>query len=69
MSTAARKARKRAGIKFERTPKVGTPLLERFWFTQLVYGPAGTKHERRLQPRSAKKIQRAVDARKGGSEK
>lgn len=29
MSTTARKARKRAGTKFERTPKVGTPIQER----------------------------------------
>ena len=37
MSTAARKARKRAGIKFEKPAKVGTPLelrratIEREW--------------------------------------
>lgn len=29
MSTTARKARKRAGIPFVRTPKVPTPVLER----------------------------------------
>lgn len=29
MSNAARKARKRNGIKFERKPKVGTPLEQR----------------------------------------
>ena len=29
MSTAARKARKAAGVSFERAPKVGTPLAER----------------------------------------
>lgn len=29
MSTAARKARKRAGIKFFKEPKVGTPLAQR----------------------------------------
>jgi hypothetical protein len=29
VSTAARKARKRAGEKFEKAPKVGTPVEER----------------------------------------
>jgi len=29
MSTKARKARKSAGVKFVRTPKVGTPVTER----------------------------------------
>lgn len=32
MSTAARKARKRAGTPFTRTPKVGTPAHERAEF-------------------------------------
>jgi pimeloyl-CoA synthetase len=32
MGTAARKARKKAGVKFERQPKTGTPLAERSFF-------------------------------------
>jgi hypothetical protein len=60
MSTTARKARKRAGIKFEKAAKVGTPILERAFFTQLVFGPAATKHASRRQPRSAKKIAAAL---------
>lgn len=63
MATAARKARKTAGIKFERTPKTPTPLMERSWFAADVRGPVGTKHSLRVQPRSAKKIKRALAAR------
>lgn len=36
MSTAARKARKRAGIKFTKAPKVGTPVAERAFVTMPV---------------------------------
>lgn len=39
MSTAERKARKRAGLKFERKPKTGTPLIERAWFESLIFDP------------------------------
>jgi hypothetical protein len=63
MSTAARKARKRAGIKFVRTPKVATPLLERSWFTQMFPGLPGTRSQGQMVPRSAKKIRRALSAR------
>lgn len=63
MSTTARKARKRAGEKFTRTPKIGTPLLDRAWFAGLVWGPKGTKNESLLGPRSAKKIKAALAAR------
>jgi hypothetical protein len=35
MSTTARKARKRAGIKFERTSKAATPLYARSGFQRL----------------------------------
>ena len=40
MSAAARKARKREGVPFTRTPKVGTPLAERAiaWTAQMVNG-------------------------------
>ncbi|ARC56032.1 hypothetical protein AS850_02955 [Frondihabitans sp. 762G35] len=37
MSTTARKARKRAGIKFDRTPKIGTPLSERSQPDEMYY--------------------------------
>lgn len=58
MSTAARKARKRAGIKFEKAQKVGTPPEQRSYVTQPVQGPAGTKFANYQQPRSAKKRER-----------
>lgn len=61
MSTAARKARKRAGIKFERKPKVGTPLLERAEFAGMVFGPV--KGRARWHFRSAKKVAAAAAAR------
>ena len=41
MSTAARKARKRAGIPFTKPPKVGTPLEERSFVTAEVYRKPG----------------------------
>lgn len=63
MSTAARKARKRAGIKFEKTQKVGTPFQERAWFRALVLGPTGTRHAGQMQRRSKKKRDRALRAR------
>lgn len=36
MATAARKARKAAGVKFTRRPKVGTPVEERSWFASIL---------------------------------
>lgn len=63
MSTAARKARKRAGIKFTKTPKVGTPFLERSWVTALVMHPVSKRYPLGMAPRSAKKIARALKAR------
>lgn len=63
MSTAQRKARKRAGIQFEKPAKVGTPLQERAWFAGLVMGPQGTRHAGKQQERSAKKKARALAAR------
>lgn len=63
MSTAARKARKRAGIKFEKAPKVGTPIQERAWFSALVWGAPGTRFEAKQRRRSAAKRQRALEAR------
>ncbi len=65
MSNTARKARKRAGIKFdyEAKRKVGTPLLERAWFNGLVPGPARTRLDGAFQPRSLKKRVAALGAR------
>ena len=62
MSNAARKARKRAGIKFEKPAKVGTPLESRKWFAGLVWGSPGTSYDGRLRPRSELKRYRAMDA-------
>lgn len=39
MANTDRKARKRAGVKFERAPKTGTPLIERAWFESLIFDP------------------------------
>ncbi|AWN03387.1 hypothetical protein PBI_COUNT_65 [Microbacterium phage Count] len=61
MATAARKARKRAGIKFEKKAKTPTPPHERSYVTQPVQGPGGTKFENYTQPRSEKKRQRFLD--------
>lgn len=36
MATASRKARKAAGVKFTREPKVGTPVQERSWFASML---------------------------------
>lgn len=63
MSTAARKARKRAGIKFEKPAKVPTPVLDRSWFAALVPGATGTKYEGKLRPRSKKSIEKALEHR------
>lgn len=57
MSTAGRKARKRAGIKFERTPKVGTTLIERAWFESLVFDPKSGWR----QPSTKKRIRALKD--------
>lgn len=65
MATAARKARKRAGIKFEAKPaKVATPVEQRSFVTapvRRVFGdaiPAGFKSL--LAPRSPKRIARFI---------
>lgn len=53
MSTKARKARKRARIKFEHTPKTPTPVRERSFFALPVPGAAGTKSiDRALEHRT-----------------
>lgn len=63
MATAARKARKRAGIKFEKAPKEGTPFNLRQSYSGPVPGAPGTKYEGTFQPRSAKKRKKIRDAR------
>lgn len=45
MSTRERKARKRAGIKFEHTPKVATPFLERQSIFAPIYDVARGWHQ------------------------
>lgn len=62
MSNAARKARKKAGIKAPvKAPKIGTPPEERAYLTQPVPGPGGTMHENYTKPRSAKKAARFLE--------
>lgn len=56
MSTAARKARKRAGIPFTKAQKVGTPPHLRSYVTQPVMAPEGTKNAGRRQGRSPQKV-------------
>lgn len=63
MSNTNRKARKTAGVKFIRTPKVGTPVQDRAEFNTRVLGNQGTKHAGMPVPRSGKKLARAVAAR------
>jgi hypothetical protein len=60
MSTAARKARKRAGIPFVKAQKVGTPFPERAWFNELVTGFNGRGLATLPRPRSAQKRRRAL---------
>lgn len=66
MATAARKARKRAGIKFEPKPqKVGTPVEDRAFVTAPVRRttgdaiPAGFKSL--LAPRSPKRVKKFIE--------
>ncbi len=71
MSTAARKARKRAHREsgysaetaYSKPAKVPTPVLDRSWFAALVPGATGTKYEGKLPPRSKKSIDRALEHR------
>lgn len=69
MSTAARKARKRAGIKFEKAQKVATPPEQRSYVTAPVPGPAGTKFESYQQKRSLKKRTRFLERFSSAEEK
>jgi len=64
MSNTARKARKRAGIRFTKEAKIATPFLERSWFHELVTGFNGRKPANTPRPRSLKK--RLHEARERG---
>ena len=57
VANAERKARKRAGTKFERTPKTGTPLIERAWFESLLFDPKNGWR----QPSTKKRIRALKD--------
>lgn len=61
MSTTARKARKRAGIKFVKPQKVATPPEQRSFVTAPVPGAASTKWDGSAQPRSAAKIKKFLE--------
>lgn len=65
MSNTARKARKRAGIRFEKAPKVGTPREERAvpYVQKLVDGVWVTVPA----VRATKRIKRQQDAAAGRS--
>lgn len=69
MSTTARKTRKRAGIKFTKAQKVGTPVEERAFVTQPVHRvpgdakPAETQDKARwggTGPRSAARVKKFI---------
>jgi len=64
MATAARKARKRAGIKAPVKPaKVATPLEERSDLNGVVPGLRGTRYFGQFVPRSVRRLQAARTAR------
>lgn len=58
MSTAARKARKRAGIPFTKAPKVGTPLEERSFVTAPVFRRYGDDGLQYGTARSPQRVER-----------
>lgn len=61
MSTAARKARKRAGIKFEPKPaKVGTPVEQRSFVTGPVFRRHGDEGMHFGTSRSPRRIERFI---------
>lgn len=62
MGTAARKARKRAGVKFERQPKTGTPLAERSWFAgAMIFDPKKGRRAPSLKKRIRALKDRGID--------
>jgi pimeloyl-CoA synthetase len=59
MGHSARKARKKAGVKFERQPKAGTPLADRSFFAgAMIFDP-----KKGWRAPSLKKRIRALKAR------
>lgn len=67
MSTARRKARKRAGVKFEKAPHVGTPVAERAEnMPKLVKLGAGGYMERTTSRAKRRLAARGIEA-KGAS--
>lgn len=66
MSTAVRKARKRAGEKFFGTPRVGTPIEERWSFKWVRHpGDIATGIKAGVRPRSAASQLRIVNTYAG----
>jgi len=63
MATAARKARKRAGIKFEKAEKVPTPVMQRSYVREAVQGAPTTRYAGSFRSRSEKKIERFIEGR------
>ncbi len=60
MSTAARKARKRAGIPFVKAQKVGTPVEERSFVTGPVFRRYGDEGLHLGTARSVRRIERFI---------
>lgn len=59
MGHAARKARKKAGLKAPiKKPKIPTPPEELSFVTAPVPGPGGTKFSSYMKPRSKKAVER-----------
>lgn len=61
MATAARKARKRAGIPFTKAQKTPTPPFERSYVTEAVPGAPTTKYQGEYVRRSDKKVKRFLE--------
>lgn len=60
MATAARKARKRAGIKFEKAQKVGTPVELRSFVTAPVFRRHGDEGMHFGRARSPQRVERFI---------
>lgn len=66
MSTAQRKARKRAGIRFEKPAKVGTPLAERQHVVQAEWDSLEKAYQRgEVSKNEYQKAGRAIDSGRG----
>lgn len=55
-----KRQRRESGVRFEKAPKVGTPLEERQMFAGLVPGAHGTKYQGKQMPRSEKSKERML---------